>query len=65
MENCWIILATPDLTEDRTIPSGDRRSLAAFRSRGWVPVRIIRANLPWPARQLLVTCTHGHTELTH
>jgi hypothetical protein len=60
MRNCWIILAPPDLADSRTIPSGDQRSLTVLRSRGWIPVRIIRAELPWPLGQLLTACTHGH-----
>ena len=62
MEDCWIALQSPDGREFRTVPAGDQRSLTVLQTRGWTPVRIFRARLPWPARQRLESCAHGHAE---
>ena len=62
---CWIILGSPGTPREyKTIPAGDRRSLAGLRARGWTLTRVIHTSLPWPARQRLESCTHGHAELT-
>lgn len=58
--NCYIGLWSPDHRELKTVPADDRRSLTALRSRGWIVVRIFRANLPWPASQWLTCCMTGH-----